>query len=140
MHGNEVSALKVLPSSHQTQPRSQPIPIKHTYTKNEIERNNPYDDADTQAQYEMATWNMYVLITTARRLRALNCGINETSCKESAVLKLNQPSATEIDWSRRRDCNNPFSSPVASPELHQPSVDDCCDGVFELDLEVFTEP
>ena len=116
--------------------RSQPIPIQPKLDAPKSD--DPYDEVDTQAQYDMATWNMYVLITTARRLRALNQGISvspieapiRTSIKthEGCIL---QSSASQVERSRGQGCGTPFS-PVMSP-VHQPSFDAGHDGIFELD-------
>eukprot|EP00956_Cyclotella_meneghiniana_P041854 scaffold242288_cov23-Cyclotella_meneghiniana.AAC.1 len=72
----------------------------------------------------MATWNMYVLITNARRLRALNQGIsgsfieapNHTSIEahEGCIL---QPSTSQVERLRGQGCVTPFSP------VHQPSFD-----------------
>lgn len=112
--------------------RSQPIPIQSKM--DQPKSDDPYDQVDTQAQYDMATWNMYVLITNARRLRALNQGIsgsfieapNHTSIEahEGCIL---QPSTSQVERLRGQGCVTPFSP------VHQPSFDVCQDGIFELD-------
>lgn len=119
----------ILSSSMQTQSRSQPIPIKHS--KKEPESIDPYDEVDTQAQYDMATWNMYMLITTARRLRAIHRNMNGFAV-QAPVVAIVKPSISEIDESRRQGSTNPFS-PALSPEPRQSPFDLCYDGVFELE-------
>ncbi|KAL7508301.1 hypothetical protein ACHAXN_005371 [Cyclotella atomus] len=127
---NGMVVTKGTGSHLQTQTRSQPIPIKST--KNEQDSSNQYDDVDTEAKYEMATWNMYVLITTARLRRAMNRSVDE-SLVEATLTNMNavKPSLSELDKSRSQGCSNPISPAVHSVR-HQSPLDDY-DFIFDLE-------
>lgn len=108
--------------------RSQPIPIKKCGRE-------PYDSDDEvdRAQYDLATWNMYVLITNARRLRASSRRSRDFGhclAYEKAPVHEMPPLVSELN---RTVCQG-FDDP-GSPELHQSSYDErhheC--GVFDLD-------
>ncbi|KAL3805854.1 hypothetical protein HJC23_007815 [Cyclotella cryptica] len=110
------------------QSRSQPIPIK----KCGREAYDSDDEVDT-AQYDLATWNMYVLITNARRLRAHSRrarGCGHCSTYQTASSNEIPSLVSELN---RTVCQG-FDDPVSS-ELHSSSCDefyhDC--GVFDLD-------
>lgn len=122
------------PASSQSSRRSQPIPIIRK--SDEIESDDPYDEVvKATAQYEMATWNMYALITTARRLRALNQAPCGSPIRISPLQMKRQihDNIITVDQSRSPGCGTPFS-PAVSP-LHQPSLKEntCYGDIFELD-------
>lgn len=123
--------------STQPQSKSEPIPIKKHKTE-DSESIDPYDSADMHAQYEFATWVMYMRITTARRIRALSSSLGdricstETSNDGAAHTHVAKPSIAELDMTRKHGCRNPFPRPM-SPDLDQSSFDVCSDGIFELE-------
>lgn len=80
--------LQVLISSSSTKHRkesskqsSQPIPIKVSNSKRECQESN--DISSDVAYYDMRTWQMYNLITEARRIRAYNRLGQSDSCNAS---------------------------------------------------------
>lgn len=128
MPPKRIFITKELPSLSR-QSRSQPIPIKKNCGR------EPYDSDDEvdTAQYDLATWNMYVLITNARRLRAYHrrargCGHGSTY-QRAAPIEMT-PLVSELNRTVCRGFDDP-----ASTELHPSSWDEChhdC-GVFDLD-------
>eukprot|EP00956_Cyclotella_meneghiniana_P007939 scaffold10558_cov70-Cyclotella_meneghiniana.AAC.6 len=102
----------------------------------ETKSDDPYDEVvKAKAQYEMATWNMYALITNARRLRALNqfrCG---TPIRVTPLQMKHQihDNINTVDQFNNQGCGTPFS-PAVSP-LHQPSLNEYAyyGDIFELD-------
>ena len=135
MPSHRIIVMKDL--SIQPQSRSEPIPIKKHKT-DESGSIDPYDSVDTRAQYELATWVMYMRITTARRIRALSCSLSErrssaeSSNHDTGCANIVQPSISELDISRKSGCRNPFPRAM-SPDLDQASFDVCFDGIFELE-------
>lgn len=108
--------------------RTQPIPIKPS-KNGHLESSYETDEEVDRAQYDLATWNMYMLITSARRLRAANRSLDssETSatCAESIE---EQPPVPQV----YRDQVYIHTQPTGFGES---TYDECYDGIFELDPE-----
>jgi hypothetical protein len=105
---------------------TQPIPIKQD--KNHRESYEPDNEANA-AKYDLATWNMYVLITNARRMRALSSISGSTTCTSSTESSVNEkPPVPQVYTIEGYD-------EAVSPDLDDSSSDDCYDDIFELDYE-----
>ncbi len=117
--------LPSVPSLSMDLRRSQPIPIK----KCEREPSQHEEEEVDTAPYDLATWNMYILITNARRLRAFSRSTSGDCSYEDPVAHVVQPVVAEVDGTVQES----FSDSV-SPDLHQPSFDEYYhDAIFDLD-------
>ena len=125
----KIEDLPSCPSGSSLKPRTQPIPIKPSKTSHR-ESSYESDEEVDRAQYDLATWNMYVLITNARRLRAvarsLDGSITGDTSSESSE---EQPPVPQV----YRDQD--LYIPTESTDLDESSDDECYDDIFELDPE-----
>ena len=108
--------------------RTQPIPIKHSEaTESDYTES---DEAVDRAHYDLATWNMYMLITNARRLRAANQGLDESSTSASSTEVSVEDQLPAPRVYRDQECIEPRST-----DLDESSYDDCYEGIFDLDTD-----
>lgn len=103
---------------------TQPIPIKTTKSR------RPYESGEEAdwAKYDLATWNMYVLIVSARRFRAAERSLNGSCARvtgTSCIESIEQPPVPQVYRNLE---------PVSvSPELNEAPYDGCYGDIFELD-------
>ena len=122
----------------QTQPRSEPIRIKY----DECERRDAHYEEQSismcEAKYELATWNMYILIQTARQ----NARIHRIDTSSSSEIDEDnaQSSRSEADLTRHQDEGISRYSDSEDNEdeiaccTSEGQVDDSYDGIFDFDL------
>ena len=100
---------------------TQPIPIKATKSWGQYES----DEEAEWAKYDLATWNMYVLIVSARRFRAVERSSNDCTQHVTSTESIEHPPAPRVHRNHE---------PVAvSPELNEAPYDGCYGDIFELD-------
>lgn len=112
----------------QPKSRSQPIPI----IRDEAKRDYVEEDSGKfMSKYDMATWNMYLLITNARRLREKSRQLDAASefIESSSAIHISQPSSPEpgLDTTSQG-----YISPGSG--VQQPPLDECHCDVFAVDI------
>lgn len=116
------------PRTSKPRSRTQPIPIKPSEaTKIDY---NASDEAVDRAHYELATWNMYMLITNARRLRAANQAQDARFTSASSA-----ETSEEEQLPAPRVYRDQESIETRSTDLDESSYDDYDEGVFDLDTD-----
>ena len=124
----------------QSQSRSEPIPIKYG------RRGSDYDQQSMEmsvAKYKLATWNMYILISTSR-LHARKDDLDASNRQEIEEVTAESPTTTpNVKGHQDQDGCNPTDSDSEDDQgnIHRntsfkqtQSYDYSYDGVFSLDL------
>jgi hypothetical protein len=121
---------------------SQPIPIKFSSKAARLE-SYAFDEQERQAEkYDLATWNMYVRIVSARQLRAANLNQlvedEKSSSHDSCTQSIVNSRPRSVSITEESD-EHPPVPPVDEPrptDLDELSHNECyADTIFELELE-----
>jgi hypothetical protein len=106
--------------------RSQPIPIKNCRPSSQEAEE---EDTDISSHYELATLRMYILITTARRLRAISRSRNSIQLQK--LIMMDQDCLATANGQVHHP--EKFGLPSCAPQTSHLSTADEDTGVFVLD-------
>ena len=122
------------------QPRSEPIPIKYEKHGKQEAYYEQQNMVTSVAKYELATWNMYILISTSR-LHARKHNVDVSSRQEidedkaqSSRFELNLRGHEDADKSTDSSREDNDDDVDCNITCEQVRVDDSYDGIFDLDL------